>query len=656
MASIVLMDRDLELHEARMKTMKSSLKKFEKKLHSVELFMHKQPAQYKDNKEREEVQSEFNKLLNCDHFIEFPTLHKINKDYKKRNPDPVTLSTGEVVRNDHEEYQDLHNSKLKTSTIPAKSLEKLRKSRESKVFGKSNGLGKKPEGEVLGTIKGYTGKNGDNSPNRILTRKFITRSALDVVTSTPSWIGPDYYTDGVVPMTSINDTKRPSTHYQVPFRSIEREEFPTYLPEYTNKKNCTVTKQQLAYIENYPPPTDSPHYRLHTASSSCRPSSADYNQEMGSFTGTTSVWSRSSPGSTLGSPTALSGKMSPRNIRIGPLSPSSGSGFASTWGGMATSHESITESVLWEPDGVSASTSYNPLSIKLTQHESSRYKNRIPDYTMNALSLRETVGPEMKDVRIRPEVANLLQRLASPIDNDEDNIGSPEDGSKTTASVRYSINSNMSLRASRNDMSRRSGMFEIQVEGANGQQSQQQQQQKRGSLFSGVCYRANPIDNVNDNDQATTAATTTATDVSVPTTNSNAAFTTLSDKTDTFQHFDPAKYVNYARARSQLGTPSSRSLRSPITRAVTASSGSSSSRRKGKNSVSQIDPFLVDIEGLLLPGEGVDLDGAASLYSPSITPLVSARDKSNEDDSDDDDIDREEVLRKEEEEWHKQLL
>ena len=95
----VPVDLEIELSKVMINEMSSSLKKFEKKLHDVELFMHYQPTkvEHGDGDDKVNWQKKLETLLREETVSNFPTLTEIRREWKKTHPDPVVLSTGEVL-------------------------------------------------------------------------------------------------------------------------------------------------------------------------------------------------------------------------------------------------------------------------------------------------------------------------------------------------------------------------------------------------------------------------------------------------------------------------------------------------------------------------------------------------------------------------------
>eukprot|EP01041_Mallomonas_annulata_P002028 gene2028-3944_t len=422
-------ERDLELQDIVMKSMGQSIKRVGKKLHNVELFMHYQPS---DHVEYADVwRHRLENLLHDESVVEFPTIVDIRRKWKKAHPDPVILSTGEVLDKQKELAEEAaRKAKILARSIQKKSLIRLAKSRNDSHSGKSSGLGRKPEGEVLRIIHNYSGVNSAcENGIRVLTRKQGLHGSLELTSSLPTWIDPSHYHKD-------NESclhERPDSSYKVAFVATGRSPLPNHPhvvdnPKDSTSPNITISKssprRRTKIIKS--DIDEIPRYRRSLASSDAIPH--EFNPHV-------SVWSTMSSTSTMDIPSITTGKQTPKNVYLGPLSYSEEILSSSSYkrGQSIISDENQD---LFSIISQKSSISIDEYILNLKKQEDRKYHPK--DYTKGGLTLQIPKKKEDEIIEDRPMVKALLGSFRVDPKDDEPtavSIPAPIPATEITTSI-----------------------------------------------------------------------------------------------------------------------------------------------------------------------------------------------------------------------------
>ena len=506
--------------------------------------------------------------------------------------------------------------------LPRKSLEKLYESRKKKDFQSTKGLGGRPEGEVIATIKNYSGANTSlDGDTRVLRSKHHIPSSLEIMTSLPTWITPDYYFNKEK-NTSLNS--KGDRFYQSPFRSSPRKDFlhehaPTSATD-SNELHIHGNSSSRRRSSNFDNEFNTPHYGT---PKSCHRTHSAPSEEL-------STWSKVSPKSTMTTRPPYSGIPSPRNAILGPLFAGSGSGhdtmeskdrFIST-----TNSSSMDSSKGADPNATSRQLHLDSVLQKLQKRENRRYK--VKDYTLGGLSNHQSNAPNehpylghssksMHDVINRVEVQQMLNELfghtevevectpaSSPLamtmngnGNGNDEVFETTLGRKNKP-LMESSSPTPKLKASTSspaNLNTNSGRFSV---------TRSSDMLSNTSVSAILSLKDTKLLDSKGSGSESSLRTSTATD----------------DNNDK-NRFQKSNYVNLALAESKLGYQSScLSNNRRISRHRLHSRGHVHSSEGGKNPrTTSNGADDVDLKGLLLRGPGVNIDGNAHLYSPPDT-------------------------------------
>jgi len=188
----VFMDCHIEMHDKMLLDMQKSFKKLKKRIHRVELNLHLVPP---DNEiaETEAWKSKVDKIIDKERVdMDFPTIFEVSDQYVKKHPAPVILSSGEQILF---RKQDKAKQKAREGRkIPLKTLHKLAQIRETKNFGATKAMGAPETGAELKTLKNYKGCNTLTKGNRTIVRKDARAPVhMREGSSLPEWFGPGQY-------------------------------------------------------------------------------------------------------------------------------------------------------------------------------------------------------------------------------------------------------------------------------------------------------------------------------------------------------------------------------------------------------------------------------------------------------------------------------
>eukprot|EP00607_Mallomonas_marina_P003454 CAMPEP_0182435984 /NCGR_PEP_ID=MMETSP1167-20130531/78801_1 /TAXON_ID=2988 /ORGANISM="Mallomonas Sp, Strain CCMP3275" /LENGTH=644 /DNA_ID=CAMNT_0024627621 /DNA_START=11 /DNA_END=1945 /DNA_ORIENTATION=- len=595
----VPIERELELQEVVMKSMGPSIKKIERKIHDAELFMHYQPTDIVEYKAS--WQGRLDALLHEEKVNNFPTIIDIRRDWKKQHPEPVVLSTGEVLDKKKEIAQEAaRKAKKLARNIQKKSLSRLSKSREEHTSQNSSGLGRKPEGEVLRTIPNYYGVNtAVMNQTRVLKRiqggyvgHMFPNSSL------PPWIEPGHYHRE---QDSSLLSQSPG-QFNVPFKTTERGPlFP--VSEEEKQRPCASTRRRPrgGVIEE----TDDhciPHYmrQIHT-------SAPDLNRSSSNPSADVSPWSNMSPASTIGLVSPIAGPRTSHSFKIGPLSHTGGEWVDDDKSKFLSNSDFSSLFSTFTPK---SAVEVDDLIVNMKKLEDRKY--RVKDFTRGALADRcATAGTD--DVRSRPEMMALLQTLEKdPAHDDSTSTGSvllhQGNAGVDTAALQLMYSPTES-----GILARRSSIVPVASPQTHSSSPPRKDTAKKRETPSYARLRA--VDKANQRDKD---------DILLRPGSPNPFLKRGSLSTS---HLSPSKIPSTSPSpassspawRRKAPTPLANNNNTNTVQSLSPVMRSSRGRRhRSPYDANVIESLEVDLKGLLLAGPGVNVDGMADKYSPRV--------------------------------------
>lgn len=290
----VPLERDLDMKDKQKAMLKSSIKGAKKKLQEYEVTLQL-------NRGKVEKGGILDQILTKNRPQKFPSMSKLQNDYKLKNPRPIRLSTGEVVLT-RVEQEELERER-KSRVVPVEALAKLEEVRKNKTFGVTSYFGGKVEGESLKTIKNYKGMNQYERGARTLTRKGPWFPHYNT-SSIPRWFCPGYYDydDQVIKPKKVT----PNLEKQVWRNPKTSEEFKQERMEIAKRNEEYFRRVQERNGKLVEPP------RYATPSVCSRP----HSNEEASLMSITSPFSVLSAESTMGLPHPSSRAKSPSNVHM----------------------------------------------------------------------------------------------------------------------------------------------------------------------------------------------------------------------------------------------------------------------------------------------------------------------------------------------------
>jgi hypothetical protein len=298
---LVPLDRELEHHELLVETGLKSLKRIKNKLGKYQLSCYLAPITG-SAREIKEWENKASKILEEKRPIPTPTLREYTLEYKRKNPHPIMLSTGEVIKS--KETKEEQRKEKEARKLRDKTLAYLKESRQLKNFSKAHSFGVLPRDEVLRTIENYNGCNTFFKSSRTLVRKH-GYSRMFEESSLPSWIDAISYSQKPSRTTATDKS------YQLSFLSTSRE--------HVKASEIKEKLIQLRSIQSTSGDGGSVHGDESIFSVLSRPSSCERPHSKREYLPEPNAVSISSPLSTIGRVMPVNRMKSPTDVRIKPL-------------------------------------------------------------------------------------------------------------------------------------------------------------------------------------------------------------------------------------------------------------------------------------------------------------------------------------------------